>query len=110
MLTVVERNHNPAATTADTAPIRLMTRHTRVAIGEIIPVAIAMALTHRIENLKTGDHQLDRYQNHDDDLQAQRRLVSIVSVMISVVSAMTASLRDKASARSFSSYSSSSRA
>ena len=72
MLTVVERNHNPAATTADTAPIRLMTRHTRVAIGEIIPVAIAVALTHRIENLKTGDHQLDRYQNHDDDLQAQR--------------------------------------
>jgi hypothetical protein len=30
MLTIVERNHSPAATTADPAPIRLMTRRTTV--------------------------------------------------------------------------------
>src|SRR5262249_60823986 len=36
MMTIVERNHNPAATTADTAPIRLMTRRTRVGSKESI--------------------------------------------------------------------------
>jgi len=44
----------------------------RAAIGESIAVVIAITLTDRIENLKTGNRQFDRNQNHDDDLQAQR--------------------------------------